>query len=262
MPSELPIVSGWDGSGVISRVGSDVHDFHVGDEVFGYFRGDVIHSGTYAEYITAPVRCIVKKPKELSFRDAVAFPLNGLTAWQSMFDVAKLTKGQTVVIHAAAGGVGGMAVQLAHAKGAKVIGTASKKNHDYVRSLGADLVIDYTTENVAEKILQECPQGVDFVFDCAGGNVAEESIPFIKKGGCFVSIVSSQMEQLTSQGIRAQFVFVAPNPKQLEELGQMIVEKKVKVPELTEFSFQEAKKAQGLIQTGHTRGKLVIRIEE
>ncbi|HXF28801.1 MAG TPA: zinc-binding dehydrogenase, partial [Chlamydiales bacterium] len=115
-------------------------------------------------------------------------------------------------------------------------------------------------ENVAQRVLQEYPQGVDVVFDCAGGKVAEESCPFIKKGGCLVSIANLQAEKLASPDIRVGFVYVSPNSQQLNEIARMVVEKKIKVPELTEFQFQAAKEAQALIETGHVRGKIVIRI--
>jgi NADPH:quinone reductase-like Zn-dependent oxidoreductase len=258
-PHNFPVIPGWDGSGIVTALGSHVRHLKIGDEVFGRFRTDEIKWGTYAEYSVSQEKYVAIKPKEITFKEAAALPIPGLTAWQALFEFAKLQPKQTVVIYAAAGGVGGMAVQLAHYKGAKVIGIASKQNHEYVFSQGATHVIDYTKENAVKKVLEFEPKGVDVVFDCVGGKACEESLPFIKTGGCLVSIANFEVEKFSSPKLRAGSISAYPNADQLKEIALLLVEKKIKAPEITEFELDEAKNAQELSQTGHVRGKIVLK---
>lgn len=260
MPYEFPIIPGWDGAGVVTRCGTAVRDFKVGDEVFGYFRTNIVKAGTFAEYACAPEIGFTKKPSSMSFAVAAALPIASLTAWQALFEFAKITPKMSVLILGGAGGVGSMGVQFAHWKGATVITTASLKNHDYVRSLGADFAIDYKAEDVQKKLFSHCEDGVDVVLDCVGGNTCKESIPLIKKGGCLVSIVDFEAEQYASDGLRAGFIFCYPNGNQLREIAELITQGKIKAPEISEFPFQEAKKALELSEQGHTRGKIVLKI--
>jgi NADPH:quinone reductase-like Zn-dependent oxidoreductase len=183
-------------------------------------------------------------------------PLAGLTAWQTLFDAAKLAAGQRVLIHAAAGGVGHLAVQLAKWKGAHVIGTASAKNHDFLRKLGVDQVIDHATvafENAVEP--------VDVVLDTLGGEIQTRSLQVLKPGGILVSVVSPPDAAVAAQrGVRQAFVFTEPNAGQLAELAALVDGEKLKVIVETILPLSDATRAQELSERGHTRGKIVLRV--
>ena len=260
MPHEFPIIPGWDGSGTVAAIGKNVHRFKVGDEVYAYFRKPIVKWGTYAEYTVMPEQFVAPKPKALSFKQAASLPLVSLTAWQALFDAAELKPGETILIHAAAGGVGGMAVQFAHWKGARVFGTASSKNHEYVKNLGADVVIDYTKENYPDALAKQAKEGFDVIFDSVGGPVAQKSFAHLKKGARLVSIVDREVEKHTNPDIRCSFVFVAPNREELIEIGNLIDIGKIVTPEITEFPLKDAASAQDRIKEGHVRGKLVLKI--
>ena len=165
--SHLPIIAGWDVAGVVEAVGPAVHDYAVGDEVIGYVRKDSVEHGTYAELVAAHPRHLARKPTSVSFEQAAALPLAGLTALQSI-DLAGVGAGDVVLVHAAAGGVGSFAVQLAAARGARVIGTAGEGNHEYVRGLGAEPVA--YGDGLVERVRALAPEGVDVVLDYVGGD--------------------------------------------------------------------------------------------
>ena len=260
MPHNFPVIPGWEGAGVVTEVGERVKDLQVNDTVYGYFRQPEIGHGTYAEYIAVPEELVVKIPRELSLKESSSIPLVTLTAWQALFDAAKLQPHETILIHAAAGGVGGMAVQLAHLKGAKVFATAQEHNHEYVKKLGADVVIDYKKQDVRQVLFSHVPQGVDVVLDCVGGHVTDESFMCVKPVGRVVSVVDRTVVDKAPKNVKAQFVFVAPNQKQLKEIGDLLDVHKLMPLRLTEFSLADARKAQELIMTGQTVGKLVLRI--
>jgi NADPH:quinone reductase-like Zn-dependent oxidoreductase len=187
---------------------------------------------------------------------AAAIPLASLTAWQALYDAAKLTAGQTVLIHGAAGGVGTFAVQFAKLKGARVIGTASKKNHEFLRSLGADEMIDYTTTKFEDVV-----QGVDAVLDTITGETADRSWQVIKKGGVYVSILAPpSREKAAAREVRAEHVFVQAKVDELDEIGKLVDAGKVRVIIEKVFPLAEAPAAQESNATGHTRGKIVLRV--
>src|SRR5471030_1196754 len=179
----FPLVLGWDVSGVVETLGTGVHRFKVGDEVFS--RPDILRDGAYAEFIVIKESEVALKPKSIDHLHAAVLPLASLTAWQTLFDAAALSAGQRVLIHAAAGGVGHVAVQLAKWKGAHVIGTAAARNHEFLRQLGVDQVIDYDTERFEEVV-----QPVDVVLDTMGGEIQTRSWKVVKRGGILVSVVS------------------------------------------------------------------------
>lgn len=261
MPHEFPIILGWDAAGVIESVGEGVKKFKAGDEVYAYCRKSKVCEGTFAEYVSMDEKAVSLKPKNISFADAAAIPLAALTAWQSLFDFAHLKEGNTILVHAGAGGVGTFAIQLAKWKKAKVYTTASEKNHSYVKSLGADVPIDYSLENFAKKIEEKEPSGLDVVFDCVGGRTLRASFPLVKKGGCVVSIVNSNVEELAKPyNIRAGYVFVAPNGEQLAEIARLIESKTIKPAHTEEFRLEDATKALEKIKEGHTQGKLVLKV--
>lgn len=262
MPFEFPLVPGWDAAGTISKVGDNVKAFKVGDEVYAYCRKDKIKEGTYAEFICCPAEGVSLKPKNINFAEAASIPLAGLTAWQALFDVAKLTSGQICLIHAGAGGVGSLAIQFAKNKGAKVITTSSTINVDYVKKLGADIVIDYKKENFVDRLKKEFPQGIDVVFDLLGGQTWKDSSLVLKANGCLVSlIVPTPDEQAKTHKIRFEYLFVKPNGKELSEIAALIEKGKVKVPAIEEMTLSEAASAMEKNKSGHTRGKIVLKVQ-
>jgi NADPH2:quinone reductase len=261
LPHEFPITVGWDVSGIVSKVGSDVKNFRMGDPVFAYCRKAKVHDGTFCEYVTFSARHVVLKPKSISFEQAAATPLCALTAWQALFDVGKLQKGESILIHAGAGGVGSFAIQFAKWIGAKVYTTASEANHSYVKMLGATVAIDYKKENFVQAIHKYEPAGVDFVFDCVGGKVQEESFNALKQGGRFVSIVESPNQKLAREhGVAAHHVFVRPNGEQLKEIGRLYDSSLIEPPEITIIPFEKVKEALQANRKSHTKGKIVVKL--
>jgi NADPH:quinone reductase-like Zn-dependent oxidoreductase len=250
----FPLILGCDVSGVIEEVGSDVKDLRVGDEV--YARTDLSRDGSYAEYIAVVATNVVRKPQSLDFIHAAAVPHVSLTAWQSLFGVANLSAGQTVLIHGAAGGVGHIAVQLAKLRGARVIGTASTKNLDFLRQLGVDEVIDYTTTR-----FEDAAKGVDVVFDTIGDDTQQRSYATLKPGGILVSIVQPPSEATAqSYGVRVAMAGAYPDPGVLTEIAELIDAGKLKPLVSQVFPLSETRQAQELIAARHTRGKIVLQV--
>jgi NADPH:quinone reductase-like Zn-dependent oxidoreductase len=254
MKHQLPLIPGWDVSGVVEAAGSGVTRLKTGDEVYG--RPDIMRDGSYAEYMAAKESDLALKPKSIDHVHAAAIPLAALTAWQALFDAGKLLAGQTVLIHGAAGGVGSFAVQFAKIKGARVIGTASARNHEFLRSIGADQVIDYNTTKFEDVV-----HDVDVVLDTITGDTAERSYGVVRKGGIYVSILMPpSQEKAAAAGIRAEHTFVQPNIPQLNEIAALVDAGKVKVTLEKVFPLAEARAAQELIAQKHTRGKIVLRV--
>lgn len=250
----LPLVLGWDVSGVVAALGAGVTRFKVGDEVFS--RPDIERDGAYAEFIVIRETEVALKPKSVDHVHAAALPLAGLTVWQSLFDAAALTAGQRVLIHAAAGGVGSLAVQLAKGRGAHVIGTASAKNHAFVRALGADEVVDYERERFETVI-----GPVDVVFDTMGGDIQTRSWKVLKRGGILVSIASPpSAEAAVAHGGRFAFVFTQPSAAQLAEIATLVDAGKLKAIVETVLPLAAAVRGQALSAAGHTRGKIVLQV--
>ena len=261
-PHQFPVILGWDAAGIVESVGQEVTRFKKGDEIFAYCRKPVVQGGAYAEYIALEEEHAALKPKNSSFEEAASIPLAALTAYQALFDAARLQSGETVLIHAAAGGVGGFGVQLAKDRGAIVWGTASERNTEYTLELGADRVVDYTQADFREAARSEYPDGVDVVFDCVGGEVLKRSAAIVKKGGRLISIVDDP-NQLDVAGIDSEFVFVAPNHSQLSELSQMFEQGRLKtyLSEVLPLGLQEARRAHELSESGRTRGKMVLVVQ-
>jgi NADPH:quinone reductase-like Zn-dependent oxidoreductase len=233
----FPLILGWDVSGVVTAVGPGTTRLKVGDEV--YSRPDVLRDGAYAEFIVMKESEVALKPKSIDHLRAAALPLAGLTVWQSLFDAAGLVAGQSVLIHAAAGGVGHLAVQLAKWKGAHVSATASSRNHDFVRSLGADYVVDYETQRFEDAV-----QPVDVVFDTMGGEIQQRSWKVLKPGGILVSIASPPpADAALEHGVRSAFVFTQPNAGQLAEIAQLVDAEKLKVIVETVLPLSDATRA-------------------
>jgi len=253
---KMPFIPGWDLSGVVETVGDRTSHFKVGDEVYG--RPDIARDGAYAQYIAVRETEVALKPTSVDHLHAAAVPLAALTAWQALSNAAKLSAHQSVLIHGAAGGVGSFAVQFAKLKGARVIGTASKKNHEFLRSLGAEETIDYNTTRFEDVV-----HDVDAVLDTITGETADRSYQVIKKGGVYVSILMPPSEQkAAARGIRAAHTFVQANPEQLADIAKLIDSGKLKVIIEKVFPLAEARAAQELNAQGHTRGKIVLRVVE
>lgn len=250
-PSTFPYVPGADLAGVVEKVGPGVTAFQPGQEVFGRSS-----QGSYAEYSIAPTNTLALKPKTLSFDEAATIAVGATTAWQGLFDHGNLQPGQRVLILGGAGGVGLFAVQFARWKGAHVISTASTGNVDFVRSLGAETVIDYTKTRVEDEV-----HDVDLVFDTVGGAALASAWPTLKRGGTLVSIAGRPDEAKARElSVHAARFSAQVTSELLGTFAQLISEGQVKTVVGATFPLSEAGKAQELSQSGHGRGRIVLRI--
>jgi NADPH:quinone reductase-like Zn-dependent oxidoreductase len=255
---ERPLILGWDVSGVIEQVGSDVSGFKLGDAVFGMvnFPG---HGQAYAEYVVAPAAHLALKPAGVSFEEAAATTLAALTAWQALTKNAKVKAGQKVLIHAAAGGVGHFAVQIAKYLGAEVTGTSSAKNRDFVLGLGADKHVDYAGYDWASH-----PDRFDFVLDTIGGDNIDRSILVTRSGGSIISIPTTLNEAVSEKakanGINGYFFLVHSDGEDMKQIASLM-EKGLLRPSISQvFPFSEMKQAHLQQETGRTVGKLVVNV--
>ncbi len=251
MNVELPAIPGWDVSGVVEAVGYDTPEFAVGDEVMAYARKDWVKGGTYAELVTAPARTVARKPEALDWHQAAGLPLAGLTAYQLLTRLGT-SPGDTVLVHAAAGGVGILAVQIAKSLGARVIGTASAQNHDFLRELGAEPVA--YGDGLAERVRELAPQGVDVVADFVGG-VRDTTKAVLADGGRHGSVVEAEVAQ--DGGL---YLWVRPNPDDLAALADLADAGKLTVPVAEVFPLERTADAFTLSAGGHVRGKVVISV--
>jgi NADPH:quinone reductase-like Zn-dependent oxidoreductase len=252
IPYEMPLTMGWDVSGVVEKAGSAVTRFKPGDAV--YSRPDIIRNGAYAEYVAIRESELALKPSTISHVEAASLPLVSITAWEALFTTANLSKGQRVLIHAGAGGVGSIAIQLARAKGAHVTATASGPKAALVRSLGADEVIDYRSQDFTS-----VASDMDVVFDTIGGEVQEKSWSVLKPGGMLVSITDRPSEdRAKAEGKRAGFIFIGPDAAILKDLAQMVDAGQVRPLIAAEYGLNDTAKAQDLSETGRASGKIVI----
>ncbi|MEV0953371.1 NADP-dependent oxidoreductase [Promicromonospora sp. NPDC050249] len=249
----FPAVPGWDVAGVVEQVGLDTPEFQVGDEVYGYVRKDTVQGGTFAELVAAPVRTLARKPASLSFEEAAAVPLAGLTAYEAI-QRAGVVEGQTVLVHAAAGGVGAFAVQLLKALGAHVIGTASEANHEFLRKLGAEPVT--YGDGLADRVRAVAPDGVDVVLDFVGGGAVAASAGLLADGGTIASIADPTAR--TEHG--GHYVWVRPSVAGLDALTALFDAGKLTVEIAQVFDLADAADAHRASETGHTRGKVVVRV--
>lgn len=253
-PATFPYIPGSAFAGVVAEVGAGVTAFEIGQAVFGRS-----NKGTYAEYTTASVETLALKPASLSFDEAATISGGATTAWEALFDRGGLQAGQRVLILGAAGGVGSFAVQLARWKGAQVIGTTGAANVDFVRSLGAETVVDYTS-TLVEQVVHD----VDLVVDTVGGQTLESAWPAIKRQGTLVSTAGlPSREKARELGIRALFFSGGrPSSERLQTIAQLIDEGQVKVTLARIFPLREASLAHELSQRGHGRGRIVLHIAD
>ncbi|WP_312678575.1 NADP-dependent oxidoreductase [Microbacterium sp.] len=247
----LPAVPGWDVAGIVEKTGLDTPEFAVGDAVLAYARADVVQHGSLAEYMPVPVRTAAHKPEGVSFEQAAALPLTGLTALQSL-ERAGVRSGQTVLIHGAAGGVGSFGVQLAALRGARVVGTASPANHEYLRLLGAEPIA--YGDGVADAARALAPEGFDVIVDYAGGASLDSTPDLLASGGTVVSIADPRARS----EFGGHYVWVRPDAAQLADLAQLVAEGALRVEIAATYPLDEAAAAYAALEQGHTRGKLVV----
>jgi NADPH:quinone reductase-like Zn-dependent oxidoreductase len=252
--THLPLIPGYDVAGVVEKAGARVTKFKKGDPVYGY----ALFGGGWAEFAVLAENEAALKPKTAAFTDAAAVPLAALTAWQALIETAKLSEGQTVLIQGGSGGVGGFAVQIAKARGAHVIATASTANQDLLKQLGADVAIDYTKTK-----FEDVAKDVDVVLDTVGRDTLSRSYAIVKKGGIVTTIASRpDQAQLDKYGIRGISIWSRPEGNQLAEITKLIEAGKIKPIVSQVLPLTEAVKAMQQAETHHTRGKLVLKIAE
>ena len=252
MPINFPWIPGGDFSGIVEEVGSGVAGLAKGDAVYG----DASGGGAYAEFYAAPASMIAPKPRRLSDIEAASVPLAAQTAWQGLFDNGRLERGETVLIHGASGGVGTFAVQLAHWKGAKVLATASADNIDYLRSLGADTVIDYKATP-----FDSVAKNVDLVFDLIGGETQRRSFGVLKPGGRLVATSQPPSpEEAAKHKVEAKMMGMKASTANLLKLAELLDAGKIKTLITKTYSFAQAREAWTEIMSGHTRGKIVLQV--
>ncbi|WP_330284104.1 NADP-dependent oxidoreductase [Streptomyces sp. NBC_00588] len=249
----FPVVPGWDLAGVVVRPGVSVTEFTAGEEVIGYVREDFLSRGTFAEYVAAPVRTLARKPRNLSFEEAAGLPLAGLTAYQVLVKALQVKRGETVLVHAAAGGVGSIAVQLVRHLGARAIGTASARNHAFLRGLGCEPV-EYG-EGLAERVRGVAPEGVDAVFDTVGGEALKASAGLLAPGGRLASIADGDVT-----GYGGRYCWVRPDADDLLRLTELVEQGAVSVHVDRAFPLEQAAQAHRLSEEGRTRGKIVVTV--
>src|SRR5216117_577079 len=252
--THLPLIPGYEIAGVVEKTGANVTKLKVGDAVYGY----PTFGGGWADYITVKEWEVAVKPKSLNFVDAAAVPMGALTAWQALVDVAKLQPGQTVLIHGGSGGVGSFAIQIAKARGARVIATASTANQDLLKQLGADVAVDYTKTK-----FEDVARDVDAVLDPVGKETLARSYGVVKKDGIVMSLVARpDPVEIKKRGIRGAGISVHPDAADLTEIAHLIDAGKMKPIVTQVLPLSEAIAAQQQAATHHTRGKVVLRIAD
>ncbi len=258
-PEGAPMVLGWDVAGEVAEVGPGVTRFAVGDRVFGMPRFPQ-PAAAYAEYVTSPARHLARIPGGVSLETAGAVPLAGLTAWQAVVDTLRLGEGDRVLIHAAAGGVGHLAVQMAKARGAEVWGTASQKKHALLRELGVDHPIDYRSEDFAQ-VAQDMDAVIDFV---GGPEIPTRSLATLRRGGKLIGIPSPaelpSEEALAKHGVSATWLLVEPDHAGLEGIARMLADGSLKVLVAESKPWTEMEELHTLSLSGATTGKLIATI--
>ena len=256
---ELPFIPGWEFSGTIIQIADDVSGFSVGDEVFGLINFPE-RAGCFAETIAAPAEQISLRPTDLPKDTAAGLPLASLTAWQALFDKGGIQADQQVLILAAAGGVGHLAVQLAKWVGARVIATASEKNHAFLKELGADVVLDYTKDDITEHV-----NNVDLVIDGMGGDTGINALRCVRPGGKLVTLPSATKDEVIAAGkamkVNVFPIRVEPNSQQLDQIAGLYADRKLTLQVAKTFPLQDVAQAFDASQSGKTRGKLILTIE-
>ena len=251
----LPSIPGHEVSGVVERVAPDVDDLRPGDAVYGL--ADFPRDGAAAEFVAVRAVNLARKPQSIGHTEAASLPLSALTAWQALFVHGQLVAGQSVLIHAGAGGVGSLAVQLARWRGLRVFTTASARDVAFVQRLGADVVIDYRAERFEDKARE-----VDMVFDTVGGETQERSLRVLRKGGVLVSVVSRIPPAVAQQhGVRAVYFIVEGNRGQLDQVATLVDEGRLKPIIAKVFPLARAREAFEFGAASHSPGKIVLEVK-
>jgi NADPH:quinone reductase-like Zn-dependent oxidoreductase len=252
--THLPLILGYDMAGIVVQTGAKVTKLKVGDPVYAY----LLWGSGWAEYCISNEGESAIKPKSLSFVEAASVPLAALTAWQALVDVGKIQSGQTVLIHGGSGGVGSFAIQIAKARGARVIATASTANQDLLKQLGADVAIDYTKQK-----FEEIAHDVDLVIDPIGRDTLARSYAVVKKGGIIIPLISRcDPAELAKHGIRGESLFSHPDASELAKITKLIDDKKLRPIVTQVLPLTDAAKADAQAETHHTRGKIVLKIAD
>ena len=253
---KLPLIPGMDAAGVVEKTGAKITKFKTGDKVFAFFT--LAGEGGYAQFVVAKDSEAALKPEALKYTEAAAIGAAGSTAWEALMETAKLSAGQTILIHGGSGGVGHFAIQIAKARGAKVIATASTPNQEFLKQMGADVAIDYTKTK-----FEDVAKDVDVVLDSVGRDTLARSYGVVKKGGIIVSIVDEpDQAALDARGIRGATLRASPKANVLEELARLIEAKKVTPVVSQVFLLSDVAKAHEQIATRHTRGKIVLKVAD
>lgn len=250
----LPVIPSFEFSGTVASMDPSVADLTVGEDVYGLL--NFWKNGAAAEYVTATAGDLALKPASVDHVRAAAIPLSGLTAWQALFDYGRVKRGDRVLIHGAAGGVGSLAVQLAHWRGAYVIGTASAGRASFLRDLGVDELVDYTQVRFEDRV-----RDVDFVLDTVGGSTLERSWPLVRSGGTLVSIAADiPEERAAAQGIRGISILVKPDRAELIELARLVDTGVLRPVVDAVYPLSSAREAYERGAAGHNQGKIVLRV--
>ncbi len=256
---DLPFIPGWEFAGTVEAVADDVTEFKAGDEVFGFINFPH-RAGCFAEYVAAPASQISHRPQELPVVEAAGLGLAGLTAWQALFVKGQLKPDQQLLVLAGAGGVGHLAVQLGKWIGARVIATASARNHDFVKQLGADIVVDYQQDNIARHV-----NNVDLVLDGVGGTTGIEALKCVKPKGTLITLPTVTKDEVIAAGeklkVKVEPIRVEPNSRQLDQLAGLYADKKLTLNVAGTYPLEEVAQAFESSQTGRTKGKLVLTID-
>jgi len=259
-PLPLPHVLGCDVAGTIIAKGFDVSEFEVGDRVYGLI--DVLRSGSYAEYVAVPAYLVRKMPTNLSFEEAAAVPMAACTAWYGLVTLANIQPGQRVLVQAGSGGVGSFAIQIAKAHGAWVATTASAANHDFVRSLGADQVIDYQAADFRKEV-----SDIDIVLDVIGGETGQHSYEVLKPGGTLLVVlrgdgveIANREANMAKHGVTTKIVAFSAQPEILDQLRPLLEAQSIRVPLESVTPLVDVAAAHARLDAGHARGKAVLKV--
>lgn len=261
LPHRFPLIPGWDVAGVVEELGEGATRFRKGERVWGFARKAVVQWGCYAEYVSVPEASAALMPARLLYEEATAVPLAALTALQALTARARLGPGMAVLIHAAGGGVGHFAVQLARLTGARVLATASAAKQPFILGLGAEVGIDYTKEDFGDVVRRHCPEGVDVVLDAVGGETLARSYAVLKPGGRLASIVDEpDPAEAARHGVQAHHLVVQPDGEQLRHVAQLFDQKKLRVHVQKIYRLADAAEAHRTSEAGHVQGKLVLNL--
>lgn len=271
-PYQFPYIVGFDAAGIVERVGAGVTEFAVGDRVITCCDHGQGRWGTYAEYVATSVAKVAPLPASLSFAQGATLPVAGLTAWQSVHTFGELHADQTILVHGGSGGVGSFAVQFARAAGARVAATCSTANVEYVRSLGAELVIDYRTQDIEQALRAWAPAGVDIVLDAVSCGTLPSGLALLRKGGVLVSVptlvgdgdIAGDMQRAAEMGVRKTFTVMSDlvARPQLTEIGTLVELGAVRTPPLELLPLREAGTAHARLEAGGVHGKLILQVAD